>query len=214
MRIIKVDPEAPSISEVKVISEALKKGKVVVLPTETVYTLAVDATNKSAIEKVYQIKGRDFNKPLHVVVTSLKMAENYVEINKQARLLAKNFLPGPLTLVLLKRGGILPEILTSGISTLGIRIPKLELNLLISKEIGLPYTTTSANKSGGSNPYSVSLVMAQLAGKKNELDLIVDIGNLPNLLPSTLVDLTISPAKILREGPIKKEELEKFIDIV
>lgn len=215
MQTIKTDANNFDKEVLKKVSEALRLGQVVLFPTETVYTLAVDATNEMAIKKVYEIKGRDFSKPLHVVVDSLSSAEKYVDVNNVARKLAKEFLPGPLTLVLPKKPRVLPDMLTSGIPTLGIRIPNLKLCLEVSKEFKKPYTTTSANVSGGSNTYSIEDVLNQFDEEKLKMiDLVVDVGTLPNLLPSTLLDLTVIPPQILRVGPVTKDEIEKVIELV
>lgn len=215
MQIIKVDPKNPKEKEVREIVRRFNFGKVVVLPTETVYTFAVDATNEDAVRLVYKIKGRDFKKPLHVVVSSLEMAKKYVKVNDKAKLLADKFLPGPLTLVLPKKNGYLPLVLTANSPTLGIRIPDMILNKKISDKFRKPYTTTSANISGGPNPYTVYDVLNQLSEqKKSMIKLVIDAGPLPRLSPSTIIDLTVSPARMLREGPIRKGDIEKIVPMV
>lgn len=212
MQTIKIDPINFKHEDIVKIAQALESGQVVLFPTETVYTFATDATRVECIKKVYELKGRDFSKPLHVVVDSLESARKYVETNNTTLKLAKEFLPGPLTLVLSKKPNTLPDILTSGLPTLGIRIPNLKLCLEVANEFKKPYTTTSANISGGANTYSVDDVLNQFDDKKLKMiDLVVDIGPLQNLLPSTLLDLTINPPQILREGPITKEEIEKVL---
>lgn len=217
MEILKTNSTNPKKIYIEKIAKTLSRGKIVVLPTETIYTFAVDATNARAVKKVYELKGRDFKKPLHVVASSLTMASHYVYVNDLAKKLAEKFLPGPLTLVLKKRESTLPKVLTSGLSTLGIRIPNLPLNKKVSELFQKPYTTTSANISGGSNPYSINDIFKQLSKAKTEMiSLAVDVGSLPNLLPSTLIDLTTRPPKILRQGPITKPEIEKAsgVDII
>lgn len=206
MQILKTDPQNPSSGDVEKIVDFLNNKKIVLLPTETVYTFAVDATDEDLIRKVYEIKDRDFSKPMHVVVSSLDAAEKFVEINEDAKKLAEKFLPGPLTLVLPKKKGALPDILTSGRPTLGIRIPDLEICLAVAKNFSKPFTTTSANISGGPNPYKVEEAL------KEKVDLIVDVGPLPNLLPSTIVDLTKEPWEILREGPIKESDIASVVE--
>lgn len=214
MESVRVNSQNPQQEVLEKIVSILKAGEIVVLPTETVYTFAVDATNPKAVERAYKLKGRKFTKPMHVVVASIKEAENYVEVSDAAKILAQHFLPGPLTLVLQKKSSKLPGILTAGIPTLGIRIPDLPLNLLIAQKFGKPYTTTSANISGRENPYSVEEILNQLSDeKKGEISLIVDAGKLPNLPPSTLLDLTQSPPTILRPGPVSKEQIEQVLNI-
>ena len=100
MELIKIDPSNPSPEIIKRICLSLSLGRLVVLPTETVYTFAVDATSNEAIDKVYSIKGRAFNKPLHVVVTDIQMIKKYVKFNKKADKIVDQFIQGQLTLVL------------------------------------------------------------------------------------------------------------------
>lgn len=211
MQILKVDPLNPLNEHLTQVVDILSKGGIVILPTETVYTIAVDATSKDAVEKVYRLKGRGFNKPLHVVLPSLEMARIYVEVTPEAYQLADRFLPGPLTLILPQKGGVLPGILTSGIPTLGIRIPGLPLCLEIAKMFGKPYTTTSANLSGSNNPYSIKQVLKSFEKHIRDIGLVVDIGELPRNSPSTLLDLTSKPPKILRQGPITQKQIEEVL---
>ncbi len=125
--------------------------------------------------------------------------------------MAKKFLPGPLTLILLKKIETEKE-LTGELKTLGIRIPDQPLVLGVVKSLRKPITATSANPSGGKTPYSIEDILAQYSKKEqNLIDIIVDVGKLPITLPSTLINLTSKPYKILREGPIKKTEIEKAL---
>lgn len=213
MEILKTDPSKLEEQIVNKIVESLNKGSIVILPTETVYTFAVDATNKEAVKTVYEIKGRDFSKPMHVVVPSLEKASEYVLISKESEKLAKTFLPGPLTIILNKKQpSPLPGILTSGLPTLGIRIPNMALILEVARTFRKPFTTTSANVSGGENPYTVDDALEQFTQKtRNKIDLAVDVGKLPKVSPSTIVDLTKRPHAILREGPITKKEIDTVL---
>jgi L-threonylcarbamoyladenylate synthase len=213
MQIVKINPNKPGLKTLKRAVKVLKKGGVVVCPTDTVYLMAADATNPNAIKSIFAIKGRKTNKPVHVVVNDVKMGKEYVEFNDVAQKLARKFLPGPLTLVLRKRIA-LPNILTSGGRKLGIRIPSLKLNVLLAEKLGKPYTATSANKSGGADPYDVNSVLSQLSAEEIGLiDLILDGGQLDSRKPSTLVDCTVKPPKIIRPGPITKEIIEKALGI-
>lgn len=188
----------------------LKEGGVVVYPTDTAYGIGVDAFNEIAIRKLYKVKGRNFSKPTHVIVPGWRWIEVLTFTNENARKLYENFLPGPLTLILNKKP-IVPDLLTGGLPTLGVRIPDCKITRQISQLINLPYTTPSANRSGGKAPYSIKDVKSQLDIKK--IDLILDAGELPKVPPSTIVDLTTNPPEILREGPITKEQLEKSLGV-
>lgn len=213
MEILRVNKNNPSKEDISKITSVLVSGGLVVLPTETVYTFAVDATQERAVKNVFKIKNRNQEQPLHVVVSSLEMAKRYVEVNQYSKLLSKNFLPGPLTLILNKKNSSSLNTLTACLPTLGIRIPDLSLNLLVSKSLDKPYTTTSANISGKPDPYTVEDCLNQLSTKKTKIiSLVVDIGPLPRLKPSTLLDLTVDPPKILREGPISEKDIQKVLN--
>ncbi len=177
--------------------EILQKGGIIIFPTDTSYGLAADATNPQAIKKIYQIKGRDFNKPISVIVSDIKMAKKYAMITPLVQKLFQAFLPGPLTLVL---------------PSIGIRVPNLKLCLRLAKKLGKPYTATSANLSGQPDCYSVDQIKKQLGNKIKLIDLIIDAGTLPKIPPSTVLDLTKSPPKILREGPISQKQIQKVLD--
>ncbi|MDP2720397.1 MAG: L-threonylcarbamoyladenylate synthase [bacterium] len=211
MQKISIDPANPDLKVVSTATRILEKGGLVICPTDTAYLLAADATNPSAIKKIFDIKGRSRGKPIHIVVADIEMAKKYAFLNQRSLALADKFLPGPLTIVLKKRDGLLPEILTGGKPTVGIRIPALAVNKLLARELGRPYTATSANRSGRKAPYSVEEVLVELDDKKIELvDLILDAGRLKRVSPSTIVDFTKKKPLILREGPVSVQQIEKI----
>ncbi len=164
-------------------------------------------TDARAVTKIFQLKQRPLNKPIHIVVSSLQMAEDYAFVPESALNLAQHFLPGPLTLVLRKRE-IISDLLSGGKETIGIRMPNNLIALALVERAGVPITATSANVSGRPDIYSVQDAFDQLG---NKVDLYLDIGILPKRLPSTILDLTLDTPKILREGPIPFEKiLEKL----
>lgn len=183
-------------------------GGLIIYPTDTAYGLGANALDEMAVKKVYDVKGRDFSKPTHVVVTDWKMINQLTFTNKASKLLYEKFLPGLLTIILPKKK-IVPDTLTSGFPTIGVRIPNNQVTKALSNHLSFPYTTPSANKSGGKTPYSVEEVAKELELEK--IDLILDAGKLPTVLPSTMIDLSVSPPKLFREGQIKKVELEKIL---
>lgn len=197
----------------------LKHGDGVVFPTDTAYGLAVDATNFSATKKLYQIKGRNFNKPVHVVVGSLKQAKMLVRFTPLAEKLFKRFLPGALTIVLplkynnpsspLKLRGEREVLwlLSAGTGTLGIRMPNNRTALTLVRKLGRPISATSANVSGSPACYSADEVVAQFKKRKHKPRIILDVGRLPKVKPSTIVAFAPSFAKILREGPISRKQI-------
>jgi L-threonylcarbamoyladenylate synthase len=200
-----------SKSVVKKATEVLREGGVIAYPTDTAYGLGVDATNDEAISRLYKIKNREGNKPTHVVVSDIDMANHYVVFNKEARMLAKVFLPGPLTIILKNKGRVSKRIVGEN-GTLGIRMPNSEFIQSLVKEFRLPITTTSANKTGDPAPYSVDEIKNSFGEDFEKIDLVIDGGELKRVLPSTLVDLSRKEIKVLREGPINKEEILKVLE--
>jgi len=198
---------------IKVALAVLKKGGLVIYPTETCYGIGGDATNLKAIRKVLEFKGNRGGKPISIAVSDKKMAEKYVVINKTADNLYQEFLPGPLTVVSKSKGKTV-RILEAGKGSLGIRIPEYPLVIEIIKEFGKPITSTSANTSGKKTPYCLKDVLKYTSKKRLELiNLFLDGGRLPFHLPSTVVDTTLNEPAILRRGEIRisKTKSNSFI---
>lgn len=204
MEIIALDKD-PAIAAIKA-SGVLRRGGVILYPTDTLYGLGADAFSDEAVAKVYEIKGREPGKPIHAVFADLKMAEEYADVNDAARKLAAEFLPGPLTLVLKKR----PEInsgIARGMDTIGVRIPDHEFCLETARSLGAPYTTTSANRAGETPELSVEKILAQLGERAQLIDLAVDGSVFPMRLPSTVVNIVSGQPVVLREGAIATHDI-------
>lgn len=193
-------------------SDLLLQGGVIVCATDTGYLLGVNGLNPEAIQKVYQIKGRAFNKPLHLVIADLAMANTLAEIDDRAERLIRCFLPGPLTLIL-KKKPLVPASLVSGLGNVGLRIPDNTFLLRLVKTAGIPITATSANRSGFATPYTVAQVLHELGEAAQAVDLIIDQGETRHGSPSTILDLTQNALRILREGPITSEMLQTALKI-
>ncbi len=199
MEIIKESDE----NVVKKVVKVLKSGGLVVYPTETAYGVGVDATNKDAVGKLLEYKKRPQGKAISVGMNDEKMASEYVEINKTAKNIYKEFLPGPVT-VISKSKGKVDARLESEKGTLGIRIPDRKSILEIIEKFNKPITTTSANSASKKTPYSVQDVLDTLSQKqKKMIDLIIDGGELPKRLTSTVIDTTTDELKTYRQGQAK-----------
>jgi len=184
----------------------IEQGGAIAFPTDTVYGLAVDVFNDIAIRKIFAIKERSMLKALPVLIANMVQLENLVSrLDKNAKILAEAFWPGPLTMILPKAPG-LPELL-SPYPTIGIRMPDYQFTLDLLETTG-PLATTSANISGESNPITAQNVLEQLGGR---IDLLLDGGETPGAKPSTVVDITRAQIQILREGPIIKSDIEALI---
>lgn len=187
----------------------IRSGGLVVIPTETFYGIAADPFDAEAVDKLLGIKGREQGKPLPLIADSPEtVLSACVKLPKQFYDLADNYWPGPLTLILEAKHEIPPAV-TAGTGTVGIRIPGQSFALeLLRAHMGL-LTATSANRGGEPPPISVDEVDTELV---KEVDLVIDGGPVPGGQPSTLLDLTVDPPKILRKGALYSEVVE-FLDI-
>jgi len=198
------DPAAPTRA-----AQIMASGGVILYPTDTLYGLGADALSDEALAKIRRIKGRDQQKPIHAVVADMAMTAAYAEVNNAARSLAQKFFPGPLTLILKKKGGIETGI-ARGMSTFGIRIPDNTFCIDLAREFGKPFTTTSANASGVAPKRSVDEIIEQLGDNAQMIDLAIDAGELPERAPSTIVDVSDGHMVILREGAIAAQDIDKI----
>jgi L-threonylcarbamoyladenylate synthase len=188
----------------KVLERAAKlivKGEIIVCPTDTGYAFAANALDTRAVAKVFHLKGRSFSNPIHIAVSSIEEAEKYAHFNEAARYLATHYLPGALTLVLPKKD-LVPAILVAGLNAVGIRIPDNRVILRLAELTALPLTATSANISGKPGTYSVLEVTAQLGENMQQVALVLDQGLLRMREVSTIVDLSVTPPQLIRQGGI------------
>lgn len=182
--------------------EILNAGGLVVFPTDTIYGLAAKFDNLSAIQKIYNVKDRDQTKALAVLVGNISQVEDVSdEIPRIAKRLMEKFWPGALTIVLQKRKEIVTPL--SQDDSIGIRIPDDRFVRVLSENIG-PLATTSANKSGMTSTTNVSEVLGQIG---DLVDLIIDGGESPGGIASTVVDCRNNRIEVLREGALTKNKL-------
>ncbi len=180
-------------------AEALRRGEVVALPTETVYGLAANALDARAVQRIYEIKGRPSHNPIIVHVSDHAMAARCVrEWPPLAPKLADAFWPGPLTLVL-PRSQLIPDIVTAGGDTVGVRWPGHPFMQAVIRKCGFPLAAPSANLSNQVSPTNAEHVARQLGGR---LGLIIDGGQSQVGIESTVLDVTCDPPKVLRPGMI------------
>lgn len=185
----------------------LKAGGLAVLPTETGYMLAADATNERAIDDVYAAKGRPPAKPIHVAVHSLEQIERYVAVPEAARAACTRLMPGPFTIVDASRG-LVPDALTAGTSTLGARIPDAPVTLQLLHAFGGPLSATSHNLSGEPpDPDPVKAASRLHPVGDGVIHVVVDPAAATYDKPSTLARHTGDGWEILREGPVSAAAL-------
>jgi L-threonylcarbamoyladenylate synthase len=185
--------------------DLLRTGQVVALPTETVYGLAANALDARAVQRIFEIKGRPAHNPVIIHVAGMEMARRCAaQWPSLADTLAAAFWPGPLTLVLPRTNDI-PDAVTAGGSTVGIRWPSHPFIQAVIRECGFPLAAPSANVSNGVSPTNALHVSRSLGHK---ISLIVDGGQSQVGIESTVLDLTVSPPRILRPGMIHAESLQ------
>jgi L-threonylcarbamoyladenylate synthase len=207
-KIIKINPKKIEIYKIREAAEIIKKGGLVAFPTETVYGLGANVFDEKAVKKIFQVKKRPFNDP--IIVHIAKKNDIYKltkEVPKIVKKLIDKFWPGPLTLILKKRK-IIPKIVTAGLKTVAIRMPKNKIALSLIKEAKTPIAAPSANLFGKPSPTTAQHVKEDLL---NKIDLIIDGGPTKIGLESTVLDLTTKPATLLRPGGITLEKLKKIL---
>jgi len=182
--------------------EVLRAGGLVAFPTDTVYGIGALAFDSDAVESIYTAKERPIEKAIPILVGEIKDTEKVASnFPYTARLLASRFWPGPLTCIVPKKP-TLPDVVSSS-STIGVRMPDHAIARILLRFAG-PMAVTSANISGKESPVNAQEVYEQLNGR---IELIIDGGETPGGIPSTLVDCTTSQPTILREGPISLEQI-------
>jgi len=205
---LKVLPQHPEIHKLKIAAQVIKRGGMVAFPTETVYGLGSNGLNPAAIKKIFRAKGRPQDNPLILHISGIDELDVLVkEISSQAEKLISKFWPGPMTLVF-KKSRIVPDEVTAGLDTVAIRMPDNPIARMLIRLSECPIAAPSANLSGKPSPTKVEHVIADLSGK---VDIIIDGGNTPVGVESTVVDVTRTPPMILRPGGITREQLEEVV---
>ncbi len=193
-------PDTPATRAVK----AIKRGAVIALPTETVYGLAAKADRSDAVDRIYELKGRDWNRPLQVLLPAGERLNRWSGPNRAASLLAERFWPGPLTLVVRAWMGV-PQFLTRD-GTVGLRVPRHPVALELLERAG-PLAATSANKSGELPLPDIARIEETFG---DGVAVYLDGGHIVGLA-STVVDVTGSDPRVLREGAIPSDEITKAL---
>jgi L-threonylcarbamoyladenylate synthase len=208
MRVRKVDPTNIDSGMIAEAAAIIRGGGLVAFPTETVYGLGADATNSAAVEGIFAAKGRPSYNPLIVHVPDIEAAQAVVEEwPETASMLTTRFWPGPLTVVLKKRKAI-PDIVTAGLSTVGVRVPAHPVAQALLRAAGLPIAAPSANRSMQLSPTDGRHVIAGLNAASG---LLLDAGPVTVGIESTVIDLSSSTPTILRPGVISRGEIAALI---
>ncbi|MBI4737071.1 MAG: threonylcarbamoyl-AMP synthase [candidate division NC10 bacterium] len=210
-RVIPVEPKSPQPDVLQQACEILRRGGLVAFPTDTLYALGANALDPAAIERVLTVKGRHHGKPLSVLVPSVEAAAALAAtLPDGTQALMRAFWPGALTVVV-RASAKIPSILTAATGTVGLRMPAGAVARALLAAFAGPVIGTSANKTGAADPADAKTVQKAIGG---QIDLVLDGGRVALGVPSTVIDCTAEPARILREGAISRAALQAKIALV
>lgn len=197
-----------SETELRLCADAVARALLIAFPTDTVYGIGADAGNPEAIRELFRAKQRSCDKPLPVLVGRRSDLDRFGrDVPPEARALAEVFWPGPLTIVVRCSGGICPEAISGG-DTVGLRMPNHPLALQLIRYIDRPMAVTSANLSGLDTPPTAAEVLQMLG---HSLSVLIESEDVGSGVPSTVVDLTTPPFRILRLGAVTKKQLNDVL---
>lgn len=209
-RVIKVDPINPDEGVLAEAAEAIKRGCLVVFPTETVYGLGADAYNRAAVRRIFEAKNRPMDNPLIVHISGLDQLEEVtVNVPEEAYKIAEKLWPGPVTLVLWKSDKVPGEV-TAGLPKVAVRMPSHPVASGLIQRSGVPIAAPSANLAGRPSPTTAQHAIQDLYGR---VELILDGGETLFGVESTIIDLTSRPPRLLRPGPIPVEDLTRALEM-
>lgn len=199
MKVIKINPNNPEPELIDQVVDVLQRGGTFIYPTDTCYGLGGDARNPRVKEKISHLKDRPAGKYFSVVIKDMAMANQVAFLNEEQKQILEQYLPGPFTFLVPNTDY---EILKS--NSIGLRIPDYKITQMIADRLNEPFITTSANISGGENPYSCFAldqgILNPDRGSQNLPDIVIDAGELPKVPSSTVVDLASKPYKVIRQG--------------
>ena len=192
-------------------AEILSSGGIIAYPTETFYGLGADATNEKAIQKIFAVKGRDFKNPIALIIAQTDDICSLVQnVPQTAKKLMAELWPGALTIVFFAADNVSP-MLTAGSGKIGLRVSSHPGAQGIVQKLGRALTATSANLSGAPECVSSTDVASQLG---DQIDAIIDLGNTPGTIGSTIIDVTGNTPVILREGAISRKIIRKYTEVI
>jgi L-threonylcarbamoyladenylate synthase len=206
--VVRIDPHSPDPARIREVAAVLRDGGLVAFPTETVYGLGANALNTLAVQRIFDAKGRPITDPMIVHLAAVDALERVAQtVPPSARQLAAAFWPGPLTLILAKQQSV-PDVVTAGLPTVGVRVPSHRLTRALIAAAGVPVAAPSANRFSRPSPTRAEHVLADLDGV---VDIIIDGGPTPIGVESTILDLTVTPPLVRRPGGVSLTAIQRII---
>ncbi len=202
--LLEINAEHPEPRKIRKAVDALEQGEVIGYPTDTVYGLGCDISSKKAVDRLYQIKAMDRAHPLAFICPDLSEIARYAVVDNQVYRVLRHFLPGPYCFILEATKEV-PRLLQTKRKTIGIRVPKHEVVCALVRELGRPIISTTAQRAGAEHPH---IDAREIDEEFGGLSLVIDSGA-GGLVPTTVVDLTVSPPQVIREGA---GPIEDFLD--
>jgi len=193
--IVAVNPLHPEPRKIQRAVDALEAGEVIAYPTDTVYGLGCDISNKRAADRLYQIKGMDRSHPLAFICPDLSEIAKYAIVDNQVYRVLRRFLPGPYCFILEATREV-PRLLQTKRKTIGIRVPNHEVTRAIARQLGRPIISTTAQRDGQESPHVDAV---EIDEDFSGLGLVLDAGG-GGVVPTTVIDLTVQPPQVIREG--------------
>ena len=186
--------------EMKECVDIIKNGGIVIFPTDTVYGIGCNVFNENAIKKIFEIKNREYNKPINVLCSNIKDIHNMaLELKEKEKEIIDKYMPGACTLIVNKKKEI-SNLLTAGLNTVGLRIPDNNIAIELISKCGIPIATTSANISGKMDNVEIGNIFEEF---RDKVDIIIDGGKSKIGVPSTIVEVERDKIKVLRQGNLK-----------
>ncbi|PLV58334.1 L-threonylcarbamoyladenylate synthase [Thermotoga sp. KOL6] len=206
-KVLKIDPLNPDEESLKEAVKLLREGEVIVFPTETVYGIGADAYNEEACRKIFEIKGRPSDNPLIVHIGSLSQLKEIADNYEPYMDFLEKFWPGPLTVIFPKKSKKISPVVTAGLPTVAVRMPAHPVAQKLIEMFGHPIAAPSANLSGRPSATNAKHVVEDFMGR---VKMILDAGNAPFGLESTIIDLSKDHPVLLRPGPVEVEKLKEI----
>lgn len=207
--VVYVDPDKPDYIILERIGEKVRAGALVVYPTDTVYGIGTTPFDVDAVKRVFEAKKRPLGRPVPVLVSGIEAAKRLVEVTYDAEKLMRRFWPGGLTIVLRAKPAV-PSIVHGGTGKVGVRMPNHKVALMLIEKSGGALVGTSANIHRRPPPKTAEEAVKQLG---EHVDYVIDSGPAPEGKPSTVIDLTVSPPRIIRRGPVTREDIEDVLGV-